>query len=371
MSKKCKICLHAMTGNEQEVIKRMLNSCYKYIDFWVIQCNGNDATKNIIEEFFKEKNIPGFAYNFEWNFHGYNRDHALQTLLKSEHGCDWILMIDSDEQLYVDESFDWSLLDNKEVQSWNVTADQPGCFFLRTRIFNAKLPWRFRHDRRHECILLPGAGENEEDFQRLVLPRSFKHVIITDGNTWADPNKFLVDALELEKSQISQNLLLKDTYHFFYIGKSYSDCYGSHTLPLGYEHQKEYARRSIFYFEEYIKYLGSPVNHELVYYAQYLVGCAYRFCKEYDKAKLAYKKCDIILSARNEHICGLAEMCSELGDFESMFMYTSMLMKESRKNPFPNLCFLVHSSAYYDTGEYVSHLHNLAKEGISKQLVTS
>ena len=53
MKKECKICLNAMVGNEERVILRMLESSYKYIDYWVVQCNGSDKTQSIIEEFYK------------------------------------------------------------------------------------------------------------------------------------------------------------------------------------------------------------------------------------------------------------------------------------------------------------------------------
>ena len=65
MKKECKICLNAMVGNEERVILRMLESSYKYIDYWVIQCNGSDKTQSIIEKFYKKKNIPGFTYNHD------------------------------------------------------------------------------------------------------------------------------------------------------------------------------------------------------------------------------------------------------------------------------------------------------------------
>ena len=57
MKKECKICLNAMVGNEERVILRMLESSYKYIDYWVVQCNGSDKTQSIIEEFYKSKII--------------------------------------------------------------------------------------------------------------------------------------------------------------------------------------------------------------------------------------------------------------------------------------------------------------------------
>lgn len=362
MNKNCRICLHSMVGNEEHVIERMLNSCYQYIDYWVVQCNGNDKTQEIIEKFFQEKNIPGFTYNFEWNYPGYNRDHALQVLLKSDHNCDWILRMDADEQLSIDETFDWEILNDLNVQSWNVTAYSPGSYYFRTWLWNAKLPWTFRHDKRHECILLPGCGETGEEFQRESLPSSFKHIITNDGETWVDPNKFLVDALELEKNQISQGTLLSDTYHLFYIGKSYNDCYEGKSFPFGYDHQVEFARRCIFYLEKYTQIVSQG---EMVYYSYYLIGNAYKFCKDYEKAIVAYRESEKYCPIRNEHLCGLAETYMELGDYETMFLYTSQLISDDRKNPFPSVCFLLHNCAYPDTGDYVQHLHSIAIENLN------
>jgi tetratricopeptide (TPR) repeat protein len=362
MNKQSKICLHSMVGNEEKVIKRMLESCYRYIDYYVIQCNGTDDTEKIINDFFDEKGIVGLTYNIEWNYPGWNRDHALQVCLKSNHNCDWILRMDADEQLQVDEDFDWTILDDKGIQSWNITADSPGSFYFRTWLWNANLHWVFRHDRRHECILLPGCGETGEEFQRENLPRTFRHIITNDGETWVDQNKFLVDALELEKNQISQGLLLEDTYHFFYIGKSYNDCYGNPDFPLGYKHQVEFARRCIFYLEEYVKH--AP-HGEMAYYSQYLIGNAYKFCKEYEKAIFAYEESEKYCHSRNEHLCGLAEVYLELNDYENMFFYTSQLIQTHRTNPFPQLFFLIHNNAYHNTGDYVQYLHAIASEKLS------
>ena len=150
MKKECKICLNAMVGNEERVILRMLESSYKYIDYWVVQCNGSDKTQSIIEEFYKEKNIPGFTYNHEWDYPGVNRDHTLQTALKSDHGCDWILRMDADEQLEVDDDFDWTPLNDTSIQSYNMTAMGAGSIYFRTWLWNANIPWKFEHDRRHE-----------------------------------------------------------------------------------------------------------------------------------------------------------------------------------------------------------------------------
>jgi len=361
--KNCKICLNVMVGNESHVIERMLNSCYQYIDYWIIQCNGTDNTQEVIENFFKEKNIPGYCYTTEWHYPGWNSDDLVKECFKHDHGCDWLLRVDADEQIQVDDDFDWTVLDNTSIQSWDVTAKTDGAIWARNRIWNANYPWRFKHDKRHECIILPGCGPTEEEFQRVTLSLKFKHYIINDGKTWVNPTKFLTDAIELEIQHVTGGTLLTDPYHFFYIGKSYSDCYGEDVFPLGYEHQKEYARRCIFYFEQYVNYMNCA--NEMTYYAQYLAGNAYKFCQQYDKAIEAYSKCELLCSDRNEHLCGLSECYQILEDYETMFIYTSMLNQPSRKNPYPSRGFLIHNGAYYDTGGYVQYLHQLALEKLT------
>jgi tetratricopeptide (TPR) repeat protein len=351
-----------MVGNESHIINRVLESCYRHIDYWIIQCNGSDNTQQLVEEFFKEKDIPGYCYNVEWQYPGWNSDHLIQECYRADHNCDWFFRIDADEQLQVDDDFDWSVLDDTSIQSWDVVATNEGASWFRNRIWNSKLPWRFKHDKRHECIILPGCGPTEEEFQRVSLDKKFRHYIQSDGNSYVSPTKFLVDALELEIQHLANNTLLSDLYHFFYVGKSYYDCYRNE-FPLGYEHQKEYARRCIFYCQKFVEYVN--IQDEMVYYAQYLVGNSYRFCGEFDKAIEAYERASHYCPKRNEHLCGLAELYWELNDYESMFIHTKKLMDPSRKNPFPELAFLIHNTAYYDTGNYVKQLHDVALQNLS------
>ena len=54
------ICLNMIVKNESKIIKRLFDSVYKIIDYWVIVDTGStDETKEIIINYFKEKNIPG------------------------------------------------------------------------------------------------------------------------------------------------------------------------------------------------------------------------------------------------------------------------------------------------------------------------
>lgn len=357
-----KIVMNAMVGSEENTITRMLNSVADYIDYYVIQCNGSDNTKQIIDDFFTERGIPGFTYEIEWNFPGWNRDHTLQKCLKADHGCDWILRMDADEQLKVEDDFDWSPFENLTIDSFNIPADPGDSMYFRTWLWNAHRPWYFSHDKRHETIHLPVVDEN---FNRVNLSTGFRQIITNDGETWDAPMKFLNDALELERDKVVSNLVLEDDYHLWYIGKSYSDAYGDPTqFPFGKDHADEYARRSIFYFNMYLNKLHNysvtkkPAREDdMGYYAMFLIANAYRFLGLNDKALDAYKKANQFNVRRNEANYRRAELFESLGQYQNMVLETNKLVDPARTNPFPEYSFMIHNSAYYNTSPLPFWMH--------------
>lgn len=366
--------MNAMVANESHVIIRMLESCYKYIDYWVVQINGStDGTKDIVQRFFDEKRIPGFLYETEWKGFGYNRDHALQACLNSDHGCDWILRMDADEQLVVDDDFDWRLLDDLSIQSFNITAQDPSGIYFRTWLWNANLPWYFQHDVKHEVIALKGSSPPlDNNFQIVNLPRSFRHIITNDGMTWSSDFKFLRDALELEADQVCSGKIAENDYHLFYIGKSYNDTYADPNFAFGKEHSDEYARRTIWYLEKYVSRISpSYIDHskperwdEMAYFSIVLIGSAHRFI---GNTQLAYEKldqADWYCPRRNEHLVVKAEMLRDEGKYQEMYEITSKLMGDDRICPFPRWHFLLWNVCYKDTGDYVQSLHNYAIQRI-------
>lgn len=367
--KNTKICLNAMVGNEAATIQRMLDSVVDYIDYYVVQCNGNDETRQIIDNFFQSRNIPGFTYFIEWDYPGWNRDHTLQTALEADHGCDWILRMDADEQLRVDDDFDWSILDDTSVESWNIVADPGNSLYFRTWMWNAKLPWFFQHDKRHETIHLPERGE---EFQRVALPKSFRQIITNDGDTWLAPMKFITDGLTLELDKVPTKLVFEDEYHLWYIAKSYNDGYRDvEELPFGKAHSDEYARRCIFYFDAYLnqKHNFSETHYpsepdDMGYYACLLIGEAYLWIGDTQKALFYLRSATKFNSVRNEHFVVLARYYEEIGQYQNMLEITSILTMEGRVNPFPEYSFFIENGAYQDTGDECQRLHQIALSNV-------
>jgi len=370
MNKKTKICLNAMVANESRTIIRMLESCYKYIDYWVIQDNGSkDNTKELINDFFKEKGIPGFLYEIEWKFPGFNRNHTLQECLKSDHKCDWILRMDADEQLKVEDDFDWSILDDTSVASYNIIVDSFDTKYMRTWLWNAKLPWFFQNDKRHETIHLPDVGEN---FERRLLPYGFRHLVTNDGQTWAVPRKFLKDALELEIDKIVGDKIDGDYYHLWYLAKSYSDCYADYTQYFfGKKHSDEYARRAIFYFERFLNLehnwddsKTAKREDEMAYFALICIAGAHEYIGNFEIAVESYYLAEQFSPMRNEHLVYLCGLLERLELFEELLNVINKMMTVDRVNPFPYKSFLIENRAYYDSSNHLKEL----KEKIENKL---
>lgn len=375
MNKRTKIVLNAMVGSEAPTILRMLESTAPHIDYYVIQCNGKeDNTKEIIDNFFKEKGIPGFTYETEWNYPGFNRDHTLQTCLKADHGCDWVLRMDADERLQVDEDFDWSILDDTSAQSYNLVAENGGLKYFRTWFWNARLPWFFQHDKRHETIHLPNLGE---DFERRTMPYGFRHLVSQDGFTWAVPRKFLRDALELEIDKVVGNTVLEDSYHLWYIAKSYSDSYGDPSqFAFGKMHSDEYARRSIWYYERFLNLTHDWDNgktaksqNEMAYFALILMGDAHSFMGDMDKAIEHYQLAEQFSPDRNEHLMHLCFYFEKLGQYEDALSVVNKMLQPERTNPFPRLSFLIEGRAYYNTGNMLFELRDKFMQKLNEPMV--
>lgn len=259
--KKVKIVLWTHVQNEAPIIRRMLESAADYIDYWVIVDNGStDGTQKIIEDFFAEKDIPGKLYQSEigWVGHGVNRQHSWDFLQKTDHGCEYILRIDADEGIIVDDSFDWGLLSGHEA--YHVIYTQGGFSTLRMWLWRADVDWHWAPDVAHETIHLKSGKEPDAP----NLPYSFRHVGYEGGNSYEDPIKYIRDVLKLE-IQLHERLRDGSTpeqekYHLLYLCKSFN--YTGLTLnsewafkyfPYGMANIKNFLERGVFYYEQYLK----------------------------------------------------------------------------------------------------------------------
>lgn len=367
MSRNCKIVMVAMFKNEAPVLRRMLDSTLGYCDYYVMQNNGStDGSQEIAQQFLDDNNLKGEIYVCEegWKGFGWNRDHLIRYCQSVDHGCDWILKMDCDEVLEVDDDFDWSPLDDHNIHAFHIAAISDSTIYYRAWMWNANLKWGFYHDPAHEIIYCEdhALGEN---FQRYNLPDKIRQVGFNEGQSWMVPTKFVSDSLILEEKLIREQSMLDDTYHFWYIGKSYADAWPCEKFPLGDDQKREFARRSIFYFDQYNKYMqpNGPIEvDELSYFGDVLNGYAYQFLGQYDDMVevLSHAEKWVPGFYRNEHLLALAEMYNERGLYEQMVEVTTKMLDPKRKCPFPEMMSFVDRNAYYDTSDYPMQLHKIA-----------
>lgn len=367
--KKAKIVAVVMFRNEARVLRRMLDSCLPYVDYYVFQNNGStDGSDEIAKNFLLENKLSGTVYEVEegWVGFGWNRDHLVQYCQKElDHGCDWILKMDCDEVLEVDPDFDWSILDDTSIQAFHVPAIQRNIIYYRAWLWNARLPWRFNHDLCHETIYceIPEIGAG---FQRVDLPTSFRQIGYNEGQSWSVPTKFATDALLLEERMIREHTMLSNLYHFWYIGKSYTDAWPTE-FELGEPLRRNFAERAIFYFKQYVERVhgyysrGQAAIDELAYMGLIFSAEAYRYLGDPDSAIKAYEDAGWFAPPRNDHIWGMATLYREQQQYDKMLTCTSIMMQPERVNPFPVFTGFIDKTLYHDGGTRVQELHQEAQ----------
>jgi tetratricopeptide (TPR) repeat protein len=227
-------------------------------------------------------------------------------------------------------------------------------------MYNAKLPWRFNHDPCHETVYCDIEGIKEH-FQRFNLPTSFRQIGFNEGQSWSNPVKFISDALILEEKMIKDGTMLSDMYHFWYVGKSYFDARESSAFPLGLRQQREYARRAIYYFQEYLKLTYRGSIDETAYITNIFCGNCYEEMGEIENAIAAYNAAEQCAPERNDHLWALATIYHRTEKYDNMLVQTTRMMQPERTNVFPKYVNFIDTSHYNDspTGR-VQELHQLA-----------
>ena len=261
------ICFATICKNESHIIKRTLESIYKYISYWVICDTGStDNTREIITNFFKEKNIPGELYIDEFVDFGYNKSLLME---RARYKADYILQIDADDPLIgefkftqQDVGYDVYLINIKR----GITS------YKALTLFNAKRLWKF-------CSVAHTVIKTIDrlDYTMGSLTHYDYYISSEDiGARKADPEKYLKDAKKLKK-QFFDTLVddPDDLNHrsIFYTAQSYMD-YGM--LDEAIKWYKLYTKMKDNWLEEhfeaqlriancYIRLNGDPdlIEHEM------------------------------------------------------------------------------------------------------------
>ncbi len=289
--------------NEAHVIEGTLQNLYEKIrlDYWVIVDTGStDNTKEIITQFFKNKNIPGEIYSTEWQDFAFNRTDALN---RAYNKTDYVLIFDADDKI----------LGNLVLPE--LTADKYLLTFGKEFTYTRPLLVNNRIKSKFVGVLHEYFTFIDND--NIASTTIHGDYYLESGRTGArsmDPEKYYKDALVLEKAH---NMLdenkndddLKIRYAF-YCAQSYKDC-----------NKKD---KAIEWYNKRIEYGGW--NQE-VYFSYITLGHLYMNMGEKEKAMYNWI---MSIDVDNERLEGLYEIVKyyrNIGKYNLAYKYYMMQSK--------------------------------------------
>jgi tetratricopeptide (TPR) repeat protein len=246
--------------NESKVILRILRSVIDIIDTYCICDTGStDDTINIIETYFKEKNISGKIIVEPFRDFGYNRSFALKACEDVE--ADYILLLDADMVLKKNTAI--SSNEFKKLltdDAYYIFQGSDTYYYKNTRIVRNHMGFRY-WGVTHEYVEYPKNASHSKFDKDIIFIND-----IGDGGSKQD--KFLRDI----------NLLLKgleekpnNDRYTFYLANSYKD-------------SKQY-EKAIEYYKKRIE-IGGWI--EEVWYSHYNIGKCWKALNEVEKAICAW-----------------------------------------------------------------------------------
>lgn len=184
------ICLNMIVKNESHVITKTLENILDQvpITYWVIADTGStDNTKEMIQAFFDDRQIPGELLDHEWVNFGHNRQQVLEA---AQDKTDYVFFFDADDRIegqlplpdFKARGYYFILRDEDDSTQYHrpLLVKNDGSFYWRAVL--------------HE-YLLDRKGETYTIIEGDYVVRSCR-----TGGRSLEPDKYKKDALVLEKA---------------------------------------------------------------------------------------------------------------------------------------------------------------------------
>ena len=302
------ICLNMIVKNEAHIIASTLENLCHYIhfDYWVIVDTGStDDTKQIISDFFKDKNIKGELHETEWKNFGFNRSDALS---KAFNKTDYLLIFDADDRIVGEFILPKELnLDGYHLKFGDNFS------YVRLLLVNNALRWKFMGVL-HEYIICTNENynckyENIEGNYHLISGKS--------GARSNNPNKYRDDAMILEKAYDEAAKLKDDIMvrYSFYCAQSYKD-----------------AGNDVKSIEWYKKRISHGGWNQEVYYSYITIGQLYAKMNNIESAFYYWALSFNTDPERCEGIYYIIKHCREKGNFQIAYHYYKWIENNKTRN---------------------------------------
>lgn len=331
------ICLVMIVKNEEKNIVRLFDSILSMIDCYCICDTGSkDNTVNVIDHYFKEKNIDGSIYKHDFKNFEYNRNWILQ---KSFGKSDFILLLDADMILLRGNNFDKTSLDkNSYYQLYQGTEDFS---YLNTRIIPNHENIKYVGVT-HEYINIPPV------FTKKIVSKDDLFILdIGDGG--CKENKFKRDIGLLRKSlNNNQN----NTRTVFYLANSLYD-------------DKQFLE-AIKFYQKRITLSGWS---EEIWFSHYRLGLIYNNLKKPNKAIHHWLECITYNPYRIENIYEIIKLYRIQNKYQIAFSFYKMAMNMvSLDVSVYDQCLFLYNSIYnyqldyeYTILAFYNHITNIQK----------
>ena len=199
------IVLNMIVKNEAGVIRRCLESVIPLIDHWVIVDTGStDGTQDIVKDTMRD--VPGELLERPWVNFGHNRTEALRL---ADGRADYILIIDADDTLLIDQGFTKPRLSS---DAYYVDHRRGPLVYGILHLVRSGLDWRYVGVL-HEYIHSPHPHATERLAGLTVTGESA-------GARARDPLTYRRDALILEQGLLDEP---DNSRYVFYLAQSYRD----------------------------------------------------------------------------------------------------------------------------------------------------
>jgi glycosyltransferase involved in cell wall biosynthesis len=217
------ICLNMIVKNEAGNLPRLFASLSGQVDFYVISDTGSsDDTIEVIHRLGKETGIPGIVTSHHWVDFAHNRNLVLQEAinarLEGKHDCDWLMIIDADEELAVED------------EAWRSYL-QPGCSYsVRTKserisvartflLWTPDVQWRWQ-GKTHNYLTHGEEGHP-------VIPLEAVHIVYHEfegakSHAFADGKEKAGSDIRLLEDELEGVMVARQNAHrFFQLGYAY------------------------------------------------------------------------------------------------------------------------------------------------------
>ena len=216
MAKKT-ICLTMIVKNESHLILECFRHLSKYIkfDYWVINDNGStDGTQKLIKDYFAEQGIPGELDETPWQDFAFNRTVAFKRAFEK---TDYAFVWDADDEIWGDFKLP-AVLDQDHYKF--IFGNEQGARYSRCQLFNNKKRWHY------VGVIHEYPAALEPVSPPFDVLGNYYFISGRRGDRNKDPNKYLKDALVLEKA-FKEAFEKKDPIYnryCFYTAQSYNSC---------------------------------------------------------------------------------------------------------------------------------------------------